>query len=173
MQLCDFESAIKAYRRATELDALSAEAHCSLATAILSTEENLDQAIQSLDQAILLDRRYAEAFYQRGVAFRNKGCRFLALDDLHEATRLDPDHSNAHALLASLKMIMASGDPASNQEVYRQAICEYSEVIRLHPNDPSRYDMRARVYRNLGEDDNAMADEQAAARIRETQANTE
>jgi tetratricopeptide (TPR) repeat protein len=145
---------------------LSAEAFCRLGTAIISTEENFDQAIQSLDQAILLDRRYAEAFYQRGVALRNKGFDFLALDDLHEATKLDPDHSNARALLASLKSIAASRDPAGNQELLRQALDEYSEVIRLNPKDPGRYEMRARVYRDLGQEDKAAADEQEAARLR-------
>jgi len=166
MELCDFESAIKAYRRAVEVDTRSAEAYCCLGTAIISTEENLDQAIESLNQAIALDRQSAEAFYQRGVAFRNKGCHFLAIDDLREATRLNPDHSNAHALLASLKSIVASRNPAENQEVLRQALNEYAEVIRLNPNDPSRYEMRARVYRNLGEEGKAILDEQTAEKIR-------
>jgi tetratricopeptide (TPR) repeat protein len=173
MELCDFTSAIEAYRRAIETDAMSAEAHCSLGTAIISTEDNLDQAIESLDQALLLDRQYAEAFYQRGVAFRNKGCHFLAMDDLREATRLDPNHSNAHALLASLKSIMASRDAAENQEALRQAITEYTEVIRLNPKDPSRYQIRAQVYRDLGEEEKAIQDEQTAAEIRQLEVNAE
>ena len=98
----------------------------------LIDNEDYDSAITALNLAIRLDRNNADAYYYRGLAFKNKNNPDLdqAISDLSEAIRLDPDNAAD-----------AYNDRA---EVYKekrdldQAIADYTEAIRLWPQEVRR-----------------------------------
>ena len=56
---------------------------------------NTDRSIVDLDQAIRLDPKNAQAFNNRGFAYRNKRDIDRAIQDLNEAIKINPAYAIA------------------------------------------------------------------------------
>ena len=70
------------------------------------------------------DPKYAEAYYLRGVAYRNKGDLDRAIADYSEAIRLDPKLAAAYNNRGNAYKDKGDSD---------HAIADFSEAIRLAP----------------------------------------
>ena len=55
------------------------------------------EAIQDYDEAIRLNPNYADAYYNRGLAYGAKGDQDRAIQDLNEAIRLNPKDAGAYS----------------------------------------------------------------------------
>ena len=55
----------------------------------------MDRALADFDQAIKLDPRNPLPFYNRGLAYRDKGDTQHAIEDYDTALKLDPDDETA------------------------------------------------------------------------------
>jgi len=114
----------------------------------------------------LIDRNKddARAYYGRGTALccvpavinRSEVLK-RAQADLEEAARLNPDFWEAHYVLARLLL--------DENLRFREAIGEFTELIRLDPKDGLAYLLRGQCYSGLGKDTEAEGDFSTAIRL--------
>src|SRR5437016_8996754 len=64
-------------------------------TDLMNKQKDYDGAIANLTKAIELNRNYAEAYYQRGLARRQKGDIDGAISDYTSAIRINPKYAEA------------------------------------------------------------------------------
>ena len=126
----------------------------------------------------------AQAFIERGIQLAVRGEYLPTIADFTEAIRLNPQSVESYVLrgralyaavskVASVEADFAnfvtytSGGrvSAGRKRVYDQAIADFSEAIRINPNNAAIYSERGRVY-GLKEDyDRAITDQTKAIKI--------
>jgi tetratricopeptide (TPR) repeat protein len=77
-----------------------------------ATMGRIDEGIREFSEAIDLDRNYAAAYGNRGVAYMIQKKYNKALGDLNEAVRIDPKDRNAFYNLAALRTLRQEFDLA-------------------------------------------------------------
>jgi tetratricopeptide (TPR) repeat protein len=126
----------------------------------------------------------AKTYYDRGLAYANKGEYDRAIADFTEAIRLDPALSAAYilrgrALRASVSRITSVGEnfsfiittytggsiTSAQQQAYDKAIADFTQAIRLDLNSSIAYRERGVLYDYKGDYDQAMADYNQAIRL--------
>ena len=131
------------------------------------------RALSDYDEAIRLDPKYADAYYDRCVAYNRQQKYDLALPDCSEAIEIGPAED---ALSATGQEKLTSDRSKSDyyaqrgvayhgrQEIDR-AIADYSEALRLYPKNFVALDNRARAYDDKGDSARAKADRDASKRL--------
>jgi tetratricopeptide (TPR) repeat protein len=125
--------------------------------------EHYTKAIQDYTEAIRLNAKYAEAYYNRGFIWDEKmrnitnNVRDYAVPDYTEAIRLNPNYAEAyyqrgHAHLNS------TGN-------WDQAIADFTQAIRINPNYAEAYYQRGIVYYNRGDIGRTRADWEQTLRL--------
>jgi hypothetical protein len=94
------------------------------------------RAFEHYDEAIRLNPKNPEAFYNRGVAFGQAGQYDRALADLNEAIRLNPNDPDYFTNRGSAHYWTGERD---------KAIADYDEAIRLNPKHTMAFTLRARI----------------------------
>jgi tetratricopeptide (TPR) repeat protein len=118
---------------------------------------DVDRAIADFDEAIRIDPKYADAFFERGRTFAdNKHDRDRAIADFTEALRLNP------RLAAALRY---RGDEYRRKGDYDHALADHNEALRIAPNYAGVYFDRAFTWKSKGDIDRAIADFGEAIRI--------
>jgi TonB family protein len=149
-------------------------------------------AFDAAQEAVRLDPKNADALALRGLLYKANRDYDAALNDLNEAIRLAPDNSLFYNIRSSvyekknmldkaiedlsfaLKISNSHYDYARRGSLYfkkddfENALKDYSEAIRLKPDYENHYTMRAEVYRKLGKQSEAEADELKAKEFEET-----
>jgi tetratricopeptide (TPR) repeat protein len=151
---------------------------------------SLDDQITHYTEAIRLDRTFANAYNNRGLAYNDKGEYDKALEDLNTSIQLDPtsasaysnrgiswfnkgaydkaiqDYNEALRLDPSFATIYTNRGSAWNEKgAYDKAIQDYNEALRLDPTYTNAYGGRGATYMTKGELDKAIADFDEAARL--------
>ena len=140
-------------------------------------------AFNAAQEAIRLDPKNADALALRGFLYRANRDYDAALDDLNEAIRLTPENSMFYQVRSGIfekknmlkeaieDQSAAMKDNASHYDYakrgslyfkkddFENALKDYTEAIRLKPDYENHYTMRAEVYRKLGKQAEAEADE--------------
>ncbi|MFZ1109035.1 MAG: tetratricopeptide repeat protein [Rhodomicrobium sp.] len=116
-----------------------------------------DRAISDYNQAIRLKPDYADAYNNRGNAYRAKGDNDRAIADYDQAIRLKPDYASAYNNRGASYNEKGDND---------RAIADYDQAIRLKPDDASAYINRGNAYRAKGDNDRAIADYDQAIRLK-------
>jgi tetratricopeptide (TPR) repeat protein len=129
--------------------------------------------------------RTAGTFLDRGIMFAGRGEYDMAIADFTEAINLDPDMASAwmlrgRALFASVSKVYAVGENFSSvrtivtagsvvseekKAVYDRAIADFTQAIRLDPNNANAYRERGNAYSDKGDYDRAIADYNQALRL--------
>jgi len=123
-------------------------------------------------------------FLDRGIMFAMRGDYELAIADFSDAIKLNPNLSTTYmlrgrALCASVSRVWSVEDNFSGfsapttggqttveqKRIYEQAIADYTQAIRLDPNDASAYRSRGMAYSDKGDHDRAIADINQAIRL--------
>jgi tetratricopeptide (TPR) repeat protein len=99
-------------------------------------EGQFARAFEHYDEAIRLNPKNPEAFYNRGVAFGQTGQYDRALADLNEAIRLKPNDPDYFTNRGSAHYWSGERD---------KAIADYDEAIRLSPKHTIAFTLRARI----------------------------
>lgn len=121
------EEAIKAYRKAIELDPKNATAYNNLGLALIQQGE-LKEAITAYRKAIEFDPEYAEAYNNLSIALKEEGKLEEAILQLHEAISLDPQSSIFNGSL---------GDVLKEQNKLEEAISQYRKALSLNDSEVS------------------------------------
>ena len=157
--------------------------------------EHFDKAIEAYSYAIDLNLHHAFVYYNRGVAYSNKGELDHAIRDYATAIKLKPDHAKAYnnsglAYYDKGKVDFAIKDynkaieldpnytyPYINRGIaYRKggdvnlAIKDYNKAIELDPNDADTYNNRGNAYADKGKLENAINDYTEAIKLNPDQA---
>jgi len=108
-----------------------------------------EQAIADYDQAIALKPDYALAYYNRGIAYRQKGDLDHAIADYDQAIALEPDDADAYN---------NRGVAYDYKGDLDHAIADYDQAIALKPDFAVAYRNRGIAYADKGDLDHAIAD---------------
>jgi tetratricopeptide (TPR) repeat protein len=119
-------------------------------------EEEPEEALADLDEAIRLAPGYAQAFNHRGFIRHSQGDLAGALADVEEAIRLEPEYAIAFNNRGFIRR--SQGDPAG-------AIVDYDEAIRLEPKYAQAFDNRGLARYDEGDLLGARADFDEAIRF--------
>ena len=154
-KLGEHQKAIDDYTKAIELNPKDAFAYYNRGSTCHDLGEYA-KAIEDYTKAIDLDPKDAAAYNNRGLVYNGLGEYAKAIQDCAKAIELDPEFANTHRHL---------GNAYYGQKEYHKALAELTEAIRLDPKYKDAYLDRAKVYRALGREAEAKADEEQAAKL--------
>ena len=112
-------------------------------------QEWYDKAIVHYTAAIDLNPENANAYNNRGVAYKNKGEIDAAIQDYNKAIDLNPEHADAYN---------NRGVAYANKGEIDAAIQDYNKAIDLNPEHADAYNNRGVAYKDKGEFDMAIQD---------------
>ena len=101
-----------------------------------------------LNSSNLTKRLRAQSYYNRGLAWHDKGEADRAIADFTEAIRVDPKYEEAYN---------NRGGVWDEKREYDRAIADFNEAIRLNPNATAYYN-RGGAWKAKGEFDRAIGD---------------
>jgi|GEM_PF-2080794 len=125
--------AVDLYRRATRFIA----------------DEQFDDALSALDQAIEVNPRFAEAFYNRGLTHYCMNDLDLAIEDFDHSLELGFD---------DVLLYRNRGNAYSRKGDVERALSDYAQAIALEPENGGVYLNRGQVYENTRRKELARAD---------------
>ncbi|MCI8786423.1 MAG: tetratricopeptide repeat protein [Eubacterium sp.] len=112
-----------------------------------------EKAMSDYNKAIELNSEYSYAYNNRGLIYEKLGDFEKAVSDYNKAIELDPTYIMPYKNCG--KLHKKNGD-------YEKAIDMFTKAIHLDPNNKNIYLERAEVYRLMGEEKKADADEKKA-----------
>ena len=121
-----------------------------------------NEKIRCYSEAIRLNPKYAQAYYNRGYAKSKLKQYAEAITDYDVAIRLDPKDANAH---------YNRGYAKDELKQYKGAITDYDEAIRLDPNYARAYYNRGYAKNELKQYAEAITDYDMAIRLDPNDAN--
>ena len=151
----------------------------------------VETAVETYSYAIKLQPNDAEAYYNRGVAYSDKGKLDQAIQDYSKAIELKPnfvvayynrgiayvkkgdlaqaiqDYNEAIELKPDFAEAYVNLDIAyDNKGDFDQAIQDYAKAIELNPNDADAYNNRGFAYSDKDEFDQAIPDYNKAIELK-------
>lgn len=124
-------------------------AQAAFKSALACPETDYDCQITNFTKVIELDATVAQAYVNRGYAYRLKGNDDLAIADFNKAIELKPDYELAYGNRASLYVKKLSFD---------LALTDINKALQLKPDNASAYNDRGFIYRRMGNKEAALAD---------------
>ena len=110
---------------------------------------NRETAIEYYTRAIELNPEYADAYNNRGIAYKNIKEYEKAIRDYNKAIELNPEYAMAYN---------NRGIAYYNLKEYEEAISDYNKAIELNPEYAAAYNNRGNVYDDLKEYEKAISD---------------
>ena len=109
-----------------------------------------DKAIAEYNKAIEINPSYAEAYYNRGLAYaQGKGQFDKAISDWNKAIELNPSYAEAYN---------NRGNAYQAKGQYDRAISDYTKAIEINPSYAEAYYNRGVAYGRKGQYDQAISD---------------
>ena len=121
--------------------------YCVIEGFFAGGEDKYDEAIRYYDEAIMLHPEFAQAYYERGVAYGYKEKFKEAVKDLTKAIELNPDFIGSYTERGLYRIRIGE---------YDGAISDYNWVINHDPDDASAYCNLSDAYRLKGDFDCAL-----------------
>ena len=111
---------------------------------------------RNYDEVIRLNPQTAEAYYERGLVYRNQEQGERAIEDFDKAIRLNPQFAKAYSSRAHVYL---------NNKQYDRAIVDCGKAIRLDPNDAVAYVNQGVAYKLQGNKAEAIANFEKAVTL--------
>ena len=118
--------------------------------------DNLNQKITFYSNAIELNPNYADAYNNRGFAYKNKGDHDRAIYDYNRVLEIDPNYAFAYNNRGNANRKKGDND---------RAISDYNRALEIDPNLALAYNNRGWVYYLKGDYDRAISDYTKAIEI--------
>ena len=142
-------------------DAVGA-AYLSLGEMVLRQKNDVREAYNLFNMALLNDSLLAEAYYERGkLLLQHSSDRNKALTDFQQCIYLDPTQEGVFTI---------RGTYYFEQRNYAAAMRDYDEAIRRNPSDAHALFNRGIVHYNVGLKDRACKDWEKSSRLGNEQA---
>lgn len=154
----DIQRALAAAHKALELDDSLAEAHTSLANALVD-DLQFAAAEPEFKRAIALNPNYATAYQWYGESLQAQGRFQEAYEQLKKAQELDPLSLIINAVLAACLNTVGRPD---------EAIQQFRKTLDMDPNFAPAIFMQAQVYEGKGDLQQALALYEKAASLSQT-----
>ena len=158
LEASELEAALESFAHALRLAPELAEAHAARGEALEALGRS-GEAIQAYGEAIRLDPGNPFHFLSRGQAYERTRQINASLDDFTHAIRL------SEGTFASA--FSSRGVAKYNSDDLPGALADYSRAIELEPEEPIYWRNRAEVWGDLGDEEQAAADEAAAEALDE------
>ena len=176
----NLEEAVREYKKVLELDSKNARAHLNLGIVygrqgnliVEPPKDILDLAAYHIEQipktsmwrkeiseykeALRIDPHFAEARFNLGVAYQEKGDLKEAIAEYQKTLQIYPNYVEAHNNLGILYF---------RKEMLDQALVEYQKTIEIKPDYFKGYYNIGSVYRKMKKTDEAIASFQKALAI--------
>lgn len=127
-KLKDAEAARRTYQRLADIGGKTPWTSIGL-SAVQLMDKQLDEALESADQAVRLEASLPEAHYQRGVVLMTRKEYGDAMDAFTKAAELDPAFAAAHYYAGLASYRVKRIDLMTNH---------FETFIKLAPNAPER-----------------------------------
>lgn len=141
---CAFDAAQEALR----LDPKHAVA-LALRGSLFYAKQDYDAALSDLNESIRLDQKNFQAFRFRSRIFEKKNMPDQAIEDLSKVINLNASHFD----------YAARGNLYLQKNELDKALQDFTEAIGIKPDYQYHYSRRAEIYRKLGKNAQADADE--------------
>jgi Tfp pilus assembly protein PilF len=119
-------------------------------------DEDENKAIAEFDEAIRLNPRLAEAFYQKGNAYRALKQFNNAISDYKRAIELRPEHAETHLCVGICYARLLHQD---------EAVESFGQAIKLNPTLSKAFFHRGKMYFDLGLYEQACSSLEEALRL--------
>jgi tetratricopeptide (TPR) repeat protein len=138
-------------------------------------KEDYDQALADFGEAAKIDKKYADAFYNRCVIFNVKKDYDQAIADCSQAIKLGPS-PNATAAIGGERLgnertisdyYSERGFAYFKKDDYLHAVLDFDNAIRLHPKNGRALKHRGLTYQAKGDTARGDADIEAAKQLGE------
>lgn len=106
-------------------------------------------AIESFNQAVSLNPKYALAYLGRGRSYQELGQPRKSIEDFSQAIELDPKLTLAY---------VSRGIAYGKLGLHQKAVDNYSKALELDSKQSLAYGYRALAYRDLGKNELAVRD---------------
>jgi len=123
----------------------------------------LDGALDDFTKAIELNPERSIFYRSRGDAYQAAGKPKLAIRDYSKALEFDP--SDFRARTSRARAYAKIGEKANAKSDYDDVIASFTETIETNPQNQWAFYYRGLAYKELGEDDRAVADLEKALSI--------
>ena len=153
--LGEYEKAIEDYTCAVDLEDKFAVAYNNRGYAYAKLGK-YPEAIADYDQAIKLNPELTGAYYNRGGTYADLGEYDKAIKDYTQAITLDPELAMAYNNRGFVQYYLKQ---------YPAAVKDFTLAIKYAPMTAAFYINRAKVYRALGQEDKAEADEERVKKL--------
>ncbi|MGF1492894.1 MAG: tetratricopeptide repeat protein [Microcoleaceae cyanobacterium] len=152
----DIGAAIACYQTALTLDANLAEAHTNLGSMFYKTGE-LELAIERYRQAIAIKPELTAAYWNLGLVLRQQG-KFVEAEAIQQQAstqQLKPTSTASDAPTDPTALFQA-GNRLAEQGKLAEAIEQWQQVIRLHPDFAEAYCQLGTIFRHQGKPQSAI-----------------
>ena len=114
----------------------------NLAGAVNAGLKNFDAAIESYEKALKIQPGYADAYYNMGIAYKNKGNLEAAIDCYNQALKIKPDYAEAYNNMANA--LKDNGN-------LEAAIDCYNQALKIKPDYSAAYNNMANALEDKGD----------------------
>jgi protein O-mannosyl-transferase len=158
-QQCGYwKNSITLFGRALQVTKNNYIAHNHLASALVKNRK-FEEAIYHYNEAIRINPIYADAYYNRGIAYYTIGQKKRALEDFTEAIRMIPESSKSASAYHNI------GTTYFDLGQHQFAIDNFSKAIALKPDYADAWNNRAFVYLNTGNISSGCGDARKACEL--------
>jgi tetratricopeptide (TPR) repeat protein len=122
-----------------------------------------DAAIDSYKQALIIKPDYADAYYNMGIALKDKGDLEAAIDSYKQALKIKPDYADAYNNMGIA--LKDKGDPEA-------AIDSYKKALKIKPDYADAYNNMGNALKDKGDLEAAIGSYKKALKIKPDYADT-
>ena len=139
--LGQFELALKAFKKVTELNPNYADGFNNLGIS-LKDQEKIDKALEAFKKALLIKPDYAEVYNNIGNAFKYQNKFKEAIEAYKKAISLKPDYADAYNNM---------GVALKDKGRFKEAVKAYNKALSIKPDYAEAHCNKGITHQKLGE----------------------